>query len=338
MDVAATFSPDVRTLALLLAVVLVLATAVYTALWLQGAGGGASGFWGLAHGIGIAGYVLVALRDVVPDVAAITLANTAIMAGALLLVKGIHTHLGRRYPDSWAIAGLLAFAAAFAYFTHIEPDLGIRIILIAGLGAAVLIWGGVVLLAQPRGARGWVHVYTAVAFFVVAAVNGLRVYVLTEGPGADALIAASTLHAYSFAVVLLAVVAWTLGFFWMIAQGLRQDLAEEVAVRRAQEQSLRESEQRFRAIFATAATGIAFSDPNGDIIEANEAFAQLVGYVPEDLVGRNFIEITHPTDREASAQLHQDLIHSHEDHRRLEKRYATPAGDTVWVDLTVSAI
>jgi PAS domain S-box-containing protein len=65
-----------------------------------------------------------------------------------------------------------------------------------------------------------------------------------------------------------------------------QLLVRERALRRELEATvaaLRTSEQRFGRLFEANIIGIAFSDFNGQEIEANDAFLDLIGYTREDL-------------------------------------------------------
>lgn len=54
-----------------------------------------------------------------------------------------------------------------------------------------------------------------------------------------------------------------------------------------QEQQLRESEDKFRAIFETQPTAIVYTDNDGRMIEINHAVNTLFGYRQEELLGRN---------------------------------------------------
>jgi PAS domain S-box-containing protein len=69
--------------------------------------------------------------------------------------------------------------------------------------------------------------------------------------------------------------------------------------RRAAEEAFRESEGRFRRVVESNMIGIVFSDVNGKITEANEAFLQITGYTREDLLLEkvNWKEMTPPEYR-----------------------------------------
>ena len=62
------------------------------------------------------------------------------------------------------------------------------------------------------------------------------------------------------------------------------------------EEALRESEERFRGTFENAAVGIAHCDGEGRILRVNEKFSSVIGHPSTELVGKTFLEMTHPED------------------------------------------
>jgi PAS domain S-box-containing protein len=62
------------------------------------------------------------------------------------------------------------------------------------------------------------------------------------------------------------------------------DYAEKEAGRKRAQELLRESEEKFRGVFDSNILGTLFWDANGDIISANDAFLEIVGYSREDLI------------------------------------------------------
>jgi diguanylate cyclase (GGDEF)-like protein/PAS domain S-box-containing protein len=332
------FTPDIRTLAFLLLGVGLLATAVFAGLWWQRRDDRALGYWGAAHGLGAGGYLLIGLRGWIPDSLSIIAANVAVFIAAGFLLKGLRLQLDRPFPERAFWLFIASLTAAYAHFTLIQPALAPRVVIAAA--AAVILLGGctLTLLRVPRPARTGVHVFTATAFAVVAALQLVRAVGAVTDPHLEGLMAAPAVHGLSLTVLLLGAVAWTFGLLWLAALGWRNELVREVAARRRSEARLRENEQRFRAIFDYSATGIAFGDDQGNIILANDAFAELVGHPMADVLKKNFMDLTHPDDRAVEGGLVAHLLESDDDHYRLEKRYITGDGRTVWVDLTVSAI
>ncbi|NJD38019.1 MAG: PAS domain S-box protein [Geobacter sp.] len=104
------------------------------------------------------------------------------------------------------------------------------------------------------------------------------------------------------------------------------------------EEALRKSESHFRSIFERANTGIAFADLHGELLQCNLNFADLLESTPEQLRGKHFASFTCPEDAVIEQELYQQVMEGRRDDYRLEKRYLTSTGRTVWVDLSVAAI
>jgi PAS domain S-box-containing protein len=103
------------------------------------------------------------------------------------------------------------------------------------------------------------------------------------------------------------------------------------------QRKLHESEERFRVLFATAATGIAIAAPEGQYLHANAAYCRLVGYTEDELRALDFAALTHPEDLQLNVKLRKDLLAGKQESFLLEKRYVRKGGDIVWVRHTVSA-
>jgi len=63
-----------------------------------------------------------------------------------------------------------------------------------------------------------------------------------------------------------------------------QELQSEITERRKVEDALRESESRFRRLAESNMIGVHFSDLDGTIIEANDAFLDIIGYSRYELI------------------------------------------------------
>jgi PAS domain S-box-containing protein len=86
---------------------------------------------------------------------------------------------------------------------------------------------------------------------------------------------------------------------------------EDVTERRAAQARVDESELRYRRLFETARDGILLLDPGtGKITEANPFMSELLGYTPEQLLGKELWEIG----------LFQDKASSQAAFRRLQER------------------
>jgi diguanylate cyclase (GGDEF)-like protein/PAS domain S-box-containing protein len=104
------------------------------------------------------------------------------------------------------------------------------------------------------------------------------------------------------------------------------------------ERSARQSEARFRAIFAGAAIGIGISDIHGRILQVNQSLVDLLGYQMEELQRLTIPELRHPSDPPEMWRQYVRLFSGEVDHLRMEKAYFRKDGQVVWTDLTVSLI
>jgi PAS domain S-box-containing protein len=103
------------------------------------------------------------------------------------------------------------------------------------------------------------------------------------------------------------------------------------------ENALRESEGRFRGMFAAAAIGIAISTPRGCFLSANEAYCKMLGYTEEELQVRDFASLTHPDDLTLNLELRDDLLAGRRESFVMEKRYLPKGGGILWIRASVSA-
>ncbi|GAA4588369.1 diguanylate cyclase (GGDEF)-like protein/PAS domain S-box-containing protein [Actinoplanes octamycinicus] len=104
------------------------------------------------------------------------------------------------------------------------------------------------------------------------------------------------------------------------------------------ERALRASESRLRAIFHNAAVGIGVSTMDGRIVRVNQAFADLLGYTPDELCAMTVPQLAHPSDPPGMWRLYDEMIRGERDHVRLEKAYFRRDGTVVWTDLSSSLI
>lgn len=102
------------------------------------------------------------------------------------------------------------------------------------------------------------------------------------------------------------------------------------------EQRLRDSEKRFRKIFEQAATGVKVTTPEGQLVHANQAYCNMLGYSEAELKKLDFQTVTHPDDRQKNSEEIKQLLASGQDSRIIEKRYLNKTGDSVWARLSVS--
>lgn len=103
--------------------------------------------------------------------------------------------------------------------------------------------------------------------------------------------------------------------------------------------ALRESENKFRALFEQAAVGVAQIETfTGRFVTINQRYCDIVGYSFDEMLNISFQHLTYPDDLQADldnmCRLHRNEIREFS----MEKRYFHKNGSVVWVNLTVSPL
>jgi PAS domain S-box-containing protein len=113
----------------------------------------------------------------------------------------------------------------------------------------------------------------------------------------------------------------------------------DVTERRERENRLRTSEAEFRAIFETAAAGIAQVDPETKrFVRVNDRYCEITGYSREELLQMTFAELDHPDDREGDVAGFVQAMQAEPPIYRVQKRYVRKDSEIVWVEVAVSLV
>ena len=117
---------------------------------------------------------------------------------------------------------------------------------------------------------------------------------------------------------------------WMLAPRVLRYTLE----RHRSQVALRASEQRFRALIEHSADVIALLDADGTICYESPSVTPVLGYLPEELVGRHVFELLHPDDVSAVLALFTQLVAQPETKLSAQCRYRRKDGTWCWIEAT----
>ncbi len=83
---------------------------------------------------------------------------------------------------------------------------------------------------------------------------------------------------------------------------------QDVTERKRVEQALRQSEEKYRSISESASTLIISVDKDGLIIDCNSRVQQILGYVPDEIIGHSLEEIVHSEYSEKARESLKEIL------------------------------
>jgi len=105
------------------------------------------------------------------------------------------------------------------------------------------------------------------------------------------------------------------------------------------QQGIAASEARFRAIYEQAGVGVGIvAVGDGRWLSVNQRLCDIVGYTRPEMLVLNFVDITHPDDRQAHVAHQRRACAGEILSFTLEKRYLRKDGAVVWVSVASSLV
>ncbi|HEX4858195.1 MAG TPA: PAS domain S-box protein, partial [Usitatibacteraceae bacterium] len=118
------------------------------------------------------------------------------------------------------------------------------------------------------------------------------------------------------------------------ARELREAIGAMAEAEAAHRAELGASETKFREAFELVGIGLTQVDRDGRFAMVNAHFCQMLGYSREELIGKRFIDVTHPDDRELDETLVQQILSGTDAPIARVKRYLRKDGSIIWANRT----
>src|SRR6266508_3177449 len=101
---------------------------------------------------------------------------------------------------------------------------------------------------------------------------------------------------------------------------------------------LTESEERFGAMFESAAVGTALMELDGTIVSRNRALETMLGYDKDELSGRDYLELVARDDAAAEGHVFAELVRGDRAEYHVERRYVAKNAGSVFGNASVALV
>jgi PAS domain S-box-containing protein len=109
----------------------------------------------------------------------------------------------------------------------------------------------------------------------------------------------------------------------------------DITRRKKAEDALNRSQKEFQNYFESGAVGMSVTNVDRKWIQVNQKLCNILGYSREELIGKDWCELTHPEDLKANMEMFQMVIDGKINNYELDKRLICKNGKIVFVTLSV---
>lgn len=109
----------------------------------------------------------------------------------------------------------------------------------------------------------------------------------------------------------------------------------DITARKRAENTLRDSEDKFRYVYDHSLVGKSLTLPTGEL-SVNQAFCDMLGYTQEELQGTKFQEISYLEDIQESERIVTELASGKIDAARFVQRFLRKDGTIIWADVSTT--
>lgn len=240
-------------------------------------------YWACGSFLSACSFVLLSLRGVIPDFISIVFANTLTFYGFGIVYSGMRIFVGRSSKLKIVLIVPLIFPPFLFWYSHIEPLLIVRTILVSfmyGAYSGLIAWE---LLKDVKSVNlkaqhflGYVFAGNVVSVLIG---NTLRFF---QPPGDNFLQSGSvTIGFYLYALI----------FVFLLTAGIIMMISERLQLQRKKgEVALLKTENQLRTI-----NDIIFShDIEGRFLSVNPSLCKMYGYEENEFIGRYLSDFVAP--------------------------------------------
>jgi diguanylate cyclase (GGDEF)-like protein/PAS domain S-box-containing protein len=250
------------------------------------------GFWMASFIIQFTALVLLDLRNIAPGFLSMTVSNTLVIGGTVLIYAGLERFTGKRGPQVHNYILLAVFFLLHTLFVFVFPSLTVRNILFSlGLLAICSQCAWLTLRRvnpeMRRITRGVGYVF--VAFCVVSIA---RMAADLSTPLVSDFFHSNIYDILSIITYQMLFIILTFSLSLMVNRRLLMDLESDIIAREQAEAALRLSEEKYFKAFQSSPDAITISRlRDGRLIEVNEGFCQMAGYSRQEALSSSSVDL-----------------------------------------------
>ncbi len=132
------------------------------------------------------------------------------------------------------------------------------------------------------------------------------------------------------------VALWYENFVYKLPTGEMVSVYDDISDRMRAEGALRESEEKYRRIVETANEGICMTDVDYLVTYANQKMADMLGYLPEEMIGKPLVHFLFPEDMADHQEKRSRRIHGLSE--TYERRFRRSDGRECWTNISATEI
>jgi diguanylate cyclase (GGDEF)-like protein len=178
------------------------------------------------------GFVLLGLRQYIPHFISIVVANAFIVAGFSILIMGILKFL--QYPTTRCkaitITLITLLMISFSYFTYIDDNTNIRMLIISAIIAGQCFYiSHKILIHKEKLYQIFTH-FLAYTFLFCGIIFSVRIYLTLTAPSLTNFMEAGSIHALALIAQQLVVITSCFTLSWSASQKLAYKLAVQATI------------------------------------------------------------------------------------------------------------
>ncbi len=291
---------DVRTLLIIYTVITVLCFLVMFFLWRQNRRHSPEIiYWLTDYAMQFIALVLILLRGRIPDFLSIVAANSLIICGMIVFYIGLEKYVKKTSRHLHLYLAALFFTLLQFYFTTANPSHAMRYINLSAAFLYISLHGSILMLRRTGPEMRNETRATGIVLVFFCIVNISHIIINLSMNVRDDLFEAGLFDAITLLEYQLLFILMTFALILMVSRRLLTKLEVELEERVTAEEELKNSRQRFQSLVETLSDFVWEVDPLGHYTYVSPQIKNILGYDPEEILGKTPAELMDPKEADA---------------------------------------